>query len=238
MAKGSGTTRTAKGGATATVSKGSIYDVEGGKEFVDEMKKLASEYGLPIDIEIIPRDNGAFADAHQPLDGRLVVGLHRVLGYQKEDKYGLPHNVGANNENVATRMRAVAAHEFAHQLAQGYNWLPEQGMTWEQFKLDERKRGFKVAEAKQHYEGYLKRREQALLRRVPLEKHRKMLKQLNEVEKSYNSEKDGSKKLSNYAKNNGGSEFVAEAYAFARVYGKGKNPYADKVYSIINKYRK
>lgn len=238
MGKGSGGTRYNSKSAHKAYkvnTTGDISAIGGGTSFANMIQILAQQYGLNVDLHVKPTENGPYASASQPKDGNVVITLNREM---PKSNLSLPYNVGANDSDINSRMEAVAAHEIAHQIVAGFEWHPSQFMSWDDFKTDERKRGFKVAEAKQHYESALQRREQAYLRRANTARKRQMIDELAKVESEYRSAKRSEKGISGYAQERNKGEFIAEAFAYAKTYGKGKNEWADRVVDIIDKYAK
>lgn len=190
------------------------------------------EYNLPIEVEITPRDVGAIADT--PEEDEKLIHLYRTLNWQTDGE--VPHNVGGNRRELSDRMIAAAAHEFAHKLTRGFFRIPEMNMSWDEYKIDARKRGFKVAEAKRLYEGYLRRREKMFQNMNITPRHHQMLRELAAVAKDYDK-RTRRYEISQYADKTS-TEFFSEAFAYVRINGRGKNQYADRVVSIINKYKK
>lgn len=239
MAKGVGTTKTfAPSKDKVKISYGSLADIAGASGLKEQLESLVKEYGQDVEIKINPAKTSAFAVHHINKDGKNEIEVYRSP--DKQGRYyanaDYPHNVGLNEESVTMRMKAIAAHEYAHRLTSGFGELPEHRIPWEKWKKDGQKNGLKVATLKEQYAKYIERKEKKW-NDIPL-KRQQFLRSLKEVEQDYSKNAKLSQGISGYAREQKRGEFIAEAFAYAKLYGKGKNQYADRVVSILDSYYK
>ena len=160
---------------------GDFRDVSYAPSLIAEVKQLNAIYGNIV-LEVA-RDTNRSGNAFAHTSADKIIHVVRDARQQQGE---FTHNVGFSGDTT-TIGRAIGSHEFAHALTDGLGWLPQYAQSWDDFKKDDRRNGFKVAESKVRYERYLKRREDALNKRADKPKQA-MLQQLADLDKKYQAQ--------------------------------------------------
>ena len=202
--------------------------VEGDVGFTNEAVRVVSsleeEYGVKLNSLILR--NGSDSDKGSYSAGRMVL---RDMNISKRlvEKEGevIARNVYGEN--------TVPYHEFGHFLADFKPWYFER----EDYKTFSKKlgRGVSADIKKKQYEAYVKRAEKGV-EKLQENGFYETAKSLFELWKEYESAKV-SDMISMYSTESM-EEFFAEAFAFVKINGKGKNAFADKVVGLLDGFYK